>query len=642
VKDFTAACPRERDNCVGTPRGLLVDSPPRHVDPPDGQRHIGAGRGDPTASVQRVSELRTEEQTGQHTEGSVVRTQRRPWVPTASRLPIIGGTLLLLAVSVGFLINTPSLIGPDEPYHFDRVVAAAHGNLVPDAGELPRSQGARFVESTFARTQMKRNAPSWAEFPPIPRDQRPSLNDLGGNQRPADAVSNYLTQHPPLYYDLMGAAMWLLPDADGMPADKLVFLLRAFNVLMILALPALFWAAAIELFGPGPITATAAFLPVLIPGIARTAATINNDNLCIVIGAAIIWRCLSVMRGDRTVRTAAWLSGLALIGSLTKLTVMTVVLFIVVAYLVRVVRDRRLPPLSALAVLISGGILSCLWWIRNVIKFGHLVPESQAWGSRWATTVAPPRPPDKPADIGYFWDQIGGQVPLRFWGSLGLHEPPQLPWPMLLILSASAVLAVLIAVLVSRGVRWELTIIWLLGMAVIALMVNESLGRYTEYTVLAGIQGRYVYPAAVGLLLPFAVTVVSVLRRQALWAPVVMAIAATIVGGWAFDLSIGYTWLHRFETLTPLTLGRAISTLSGHFPYSAAVLTALMVIAVVAWVGSIVAAVRWTMLSRASKAEFDTGTLSAPDPTEADHAKVDPAKVGPAKVGHAAPDTGTR
>lgn len=502
--------------------------------------------------------------------------------------------MLLLAISLGFLIVTPSLIGPDEPYHFDRVVAAAHGNLVPDAGELHLSQGGKLATAAYARTQMTRGSPSWAEYQAYPRDQRQSLNDLGGDRRPQLNRTNYLTQHPPLYYDLLGAVMWLLPNADEMAVDQLVLVLRAVNVLIILALPALFWAAAKELFGVGPIAAAAAYLPALIPGIPRIAATINNDNLCIVVGAAIIWLCFRVMRGDRSVRMAAWLAALAVVGSLTKLTMMIVVLLVVVAYLARWIRDRRLPPWPTLGVLALGGGLSTVWWVRNLAKFGHLVPESQAWGLQWALVVAPPRPPDKPVDLDIFWAQMTRQVPLRFWGSLGLLEPPQLPWPILLTLCAVALTSVVIAIVVSRGVRVELAAGWSLGIGMIAMMVKESLNRYTHYTALTGIQGRYIYPAAVGLLLPIAISLVWALRRRANWAPLVMAIVVSVIGGWALDLSLAYPWMHRGETLTPGTLGRALATLGSHFPFGAPVVVGLMLAAAAGWIGSMVAAFRWS------------------------------------------------
>lgn len=519
---------------------------------------------------------------------------RGRWRST-SKLPIIGGTLLLLAISLGFLIVTPSLIGPDEPFHFDRVVAAAHGDLIQDAGELHVSQGDKLSTAAYARTQMTRGAPSWAEYRPYPRDQRQSLNDLGGNSRPTLNRTNYLTQHPPLYYDLLGGVMWLLPDADGMAVDQLVLLLRMVNVLIILALPALFWAAAKELFGAGPIAAAAAYLPALIPGIPRIAATINNDNLCIVVGAAIIWLCLRVMRGDRTTRTAAWLAALAVVGSLTKLTVMIVVLLIVVAYLVRWIRDRRLPSWSTLAALTIGGGVSCVWWVRNLAKFGRLVPESQAWGTQLAVTVSTPRGPDNPADLGYFWAQMTKQVPLRFWGSLGLLEPPQLPWPILLTLCAVALASAAIAITVSRGSRVEVTIGWALGILVIALMVKNSLEGYLQYPALTGIQGRYIYPAALGLLLPIAISLVWALRRRANWAPLVMAIVVSVIDGWALDLSLAHPWLHRGETLTPGTVGRALATLGSHFPFGAPVVVGLMLAAAAGWIGSMVAAFHWSI-----------------------------------------------
>ena len=529
-----------------------------------------------------------------------------------SRYAVIGGTLLWLAMTLGFLINTPTLIGPDEPYQFDRVVAAAHGDLIQDAGTLTRANGVRFASAAYVHGLMRRGGPSWAEFEPLPRDARPSLDDLGGNTRPPDGVLNNLTQHPPLYYTVMGTIMWLLPHGDGMPVDQLVLVLRAFNVLMVLPLPLIFFAAARTIFGQGPISLAAAFLPALVPGMARIAATINNDNLCVLLGALILWQCIRVLKGATGHRTALLLAGLAVAAALTKGTLLVLLLCIPVAYLVRVVVDRRLPSVRTVGILLAGAAFASIWWVRNLVVFGAIVPASQAWGpERYIKQLGGLRDPSEPASVSHFIDYAFVRVPLRFWGSLGLHEPPRLPawtiWTLTVLLAGSFVCAVV----TQRGNRSAIVVPWLFGMALVAAMVYKSWSVYSTYHALAALQGRYMYPGTLGLLLPVAVTVAFVLRNGARWAPVVTAGLATVVTGYSLWISVEYTWLPRGQSLTPADLPTALRYLAGHFPYHWTVLAVLVLLFGAALVGAWVFAVRAaTARSTLVGADSGPGSLS--------------------------------
>ncbi|NNG36276.1 DUF2142 domain-containing protein [Nakamurella aerolata] len=525
---------------------------------------------------------------------------------SAAALPVIGGTLLFFGVCLGFLLSTPTLNGADEEFHVDRVVAAAHGALLPGPGSLPESTAVQRGADLYVRSTMIRNGPSLAEFAPLPRDERPSLDQLGGAARPPDgstedAVSNYQTQHPPLYYDLMGAAMWLMPGADSIPLDQLVFWLRLFNVLLMLPVPALLWAGAKALFGPGPQAVAAAFLPAFVPGLPRIAATVTNDTLAVLIGAALIWLALKVMGGDLTRRTAVLIAAVAVAGSLTKLTVMILTPLIVLAYLIGWRRSGRPPPPATIATLAIGALLAALWWVVSLIRFGSLFAAPQAWGSRYLKQLGAPRAADDPADFGFFLRQMVKQVPLRLFGSLGLHEPPQLPWPLLIALCASLPITLIAAVIAYRRVRWDLLIIWGFAAGLMVLMVRESWATYSQFRALAGIQGRYVYPAVAGLLIPFAAGLVVFLGRARRWTPAVAAALATLISGWALYLSFGFTWLHRFETLTPGNLRRAVATMAGHFPFGKPVPQLIALLGVAAVIGGLVIAVRCVPRGRSGR-----------------------------------------
>jgi len=492
-------------------------------------------------------------------------------------LAVVGATMLFFAMCMSFLINTPTGIGPDEPYQFDRVIAARHGQVILDPEEINVSKGARGIERVYIKTQMRRGSASWAEFQPLLRDERPSLAELGGNARsPNRDVSNYMTQHPPLYYGLMGGLTWLIPGAEDMPADILFLIVRMFNVLLLLPLPVLFWFSARQLVGGSPIATAAAFLPLVIPGLARVSATVNNDNLAIVLGAAVVALCAKVLRGDRSVRTAVLLSLLAVAGSLTKGTILFILVLIPIAYGAQALRARRWPAPKVLGILAVGALAAGAWWLRNLLLFGAVQPD--AWGKQLARANGGVRQPGVPVDMDHYWQTVYVAVPSRFFGALGLHEPPQLPIAMIWVLSILVVVCFPIAIAILAGRRWDLVILFAVPAAALVMICYQAYLHFQTYLAIPGLQGRYVYPAVFGLVFPIAVVAGLVLGRWRRWAPMLIAAGGLVVSGWAVYTSVEYTWLHRGEQLQPSNWARAFRTLAGFFPLPGAAAATLAVL----------------------------------------------------------------
>lgn len=525
------------------------------------------------------------------------RRTLRSRVPRGQHLAVLGGTLLLIAMGLGFLISTPTLNGPDEQWQFDRVVAAAHGDLLPEPGVLHRSRGVDGAVRTFLKSSMVRSGPSWASFEAVPRP-RPSLDDLGGNVRPTTATTNYMTQHPPLYFAVAGAVMWLLPDADGMPVDQLVWLLRLFNLLLIAPLPFLFAATARRISDHPHVAAAAAFLPCLLPGLPRIAATINNENLGILLGAVLILGAVRVVRGDTGVRTGLALSAMMVLASITKITILAVALCVPVAYVVRWILDRRAPSPRVMAAVVGGGALAGVWWVRNYLTYGALTPAAQSWGRNYTSITGTPRPPGSVVDYDRFWSQMLLQVPLRVWGSLGLLEPPTLPTVVQWVLTVGVFAAAAMAVILSSGRRSAVGLPFVLALTVIGLMVYNTLAWYRIHPVITGIQGRYVFATASGLLIPVAIALVALLRRHGRWAPLVVFVLATGISGWGWWLSVEYTWLVRGSRLGIGNAGVALVHLRAHFPFGGVLLSTLIAIAVATFVAAAAAAVGYGLQSR--------------------------------------------
>ena len=488
-------------------------------------------------------------------------------------LAVVAATCAFAAMCLGFLLVTPTLVSPDELYHFDRVMAAEHGHVVLAPTAINVSAGARGVEHTYVVSYMRRGSKSWAEFAPHPRGERPSFDALGGDSRSSTRdVTNYETQHPPLFYGLMGGLVRLWPGADSMAGDKLVLLIRSFNVLLMLPLPLLFYASARRLLDNDAIAKSAAFLPLFVPGLARVAATINNDNLAILFGAIIVWLSVRVMRGDNSLRTAVLVSATCVGASLTKGTILFALWIVAAAYVLQWIRARSLPSLRLFATLVAGAIATAAWWVHNYVAYGTLQPDG--WGSQFARAQGTPRG-NIPIDMHHFYNTLYLAVASRFWGALGLHEPPKLPHDMLMALTIALAVCCLAAVIACRGRRWDLLVLIAVPISAQLMVLLQAYLHYRHYLAIPGIQGRYVYPTVFGVLVPFAIVLVLLMRRAARWAPLVMCGLGVLISGWGLYVSAEYTWLHRGERLVPGNWSRAYHTMSAFYPLPPAVTAAL-------------------------------------------------------------------
>ncbi len=495
---------------------------------------------------------------------------------------------MFAGVCLSFLMNTPLLQSPDELFHFDRVMASANGHLAPDPGSINLSIGSAGAQNSYLPTSKALPLLERFAVTPAPtRDVRRSYDELGGDVRTSTALPvNYLTQHPPLYYAVLGALTRLLPFANSMPTDVLMWILKFLNILMLLPLPYLMYRSSRLLVGDTAIAQSAAFLPLLVPGLARSAASLNNDNLAIVIGAAVIALSLAVAHGSQSTRTAWWIAGLCVAGSLTKSTVLFVLMIVPVAYLIGAVRLRRLPAWPTVVALLVGVIGTVAWWVRNEIRFGKFQPDG--YGRDLALVTLKPRPPGQPAALRPFLNAVRDQIPSRFWAGLGLGGPPTLPGSMIWLLTIATLLAAIVAVVVLRGRRIDLLAILAVGLAAVAMICFTSYRHWVHFDSFAGLQGRYAYPGVFGILFPLTVAGALLLRRCWKWVPALIAIIGSLVSGWAIYTSADLFWLLPGQPLTPSVWAAAIHRLLSWSAVPAAVGISVLLIAAIAWVGGAV------------------------------------------------------
>jgi len=171
----------------------------------------------------------------------------------------------------------------DEVYHFDLVVKYSHLAIPKEqdyAAEESMPYVAVFSTWEYLRTNDPFATPLWKQ----PASQ---MTPIVLSREQGMRFINRESTQPPLYYLLEGA-FWRLANAVGFHDLLLLYLLRFFNALIVIALVWLGWFAARLVF-PGK-TFIAITVPALIAFLPQTAFySIGNDALSpLCFGAAFV------------------------------------------------------------------------------------------------------------------------------------------------------------------------------------------------------------------------------------------------------------------------------------------------------------------------------------------------------------------
>jgi hypothetical protein len=454
--------------------------------------------------------------------------------------------VLVMVVNVGFFAPNR---GPDENRHVGLSVAVASGAAVPwpEPGTLTTTQG---VSAGLLAPALAQGKTLYRKSDaPATRADWPSYLDEGGDA--PGRLPNQLVQHPPTFYYAMGAALHLLPDWAGRPYVDVYLFLRLLNVLLLAPLCLLLYAGARRLLGAGPAAQAAAAFPLVIPQVGRNGASVENDNLMVILLAALTVLTVYVLTGDTSKRTALGIGVLGGLALLTKGLALFLPLYLVVVYAYAWWRSGRSALPSALIALAVAGLGSGWWWLRNMATFGVIQPEGNQIVQNG---LGPPRTTFAETG-GEFVEGFVRRLSYRFWLDGHVWAPPR--WVELLdgLLSVALLVGVVAGLVTAH--RWARlgqlrALVLLVPVACqLGIVIVGAWHGWVSTLNPAGQQGRYLYGGLLGVLVVSCAGFARLLGRRAQLLPLLVLTAGLGVTllQWAFAFRIYYTPLRHTSYL---------------------------------------------------------------------------------------------
>jgi hypothetical protein len=313
---------------------------------------------------------------------------RRVASPSSLRraLARVPNPLLLILVlaaleSVAWDVATPAFQGPDEAAQFAYVQHFAETGSIPSA-----------TKGTAPLSTEEQDAMTWLNLAPLVGDPpaRPAWSSadlavwhqieraMPKGSRANGGGPNYQASNPPLYYALMAIPYRLV---IWLPLLKRLFVLRLFSALLRLAVIALTWILAGELFGRVRWKQTlAAGVVALEPKLAFMSAVISADNLLVLAVTGFLLAAVRlVKRGPSMARVLA-VSGLAAAAVLTQGRGLVTVPVLAVALAVAWVRHR--PPARATLLRGAAAVATIGCALGAYVLFAKASNGSSAFGGQ--------------------------------------------------------------------------------------------------------------------------------------------------------------------------------------------------------------------------------------------------------------------
>lgn len=440
-------------------------------------------------------------------------------------------TLAHLGLLLTWSVMVPTFRGPDEHVHHDLIRHLTETWAYPDYDGLDVSR--RTLDALGISRAFQADAPAVPAGAAPHRPDRPGWADLGPDTR--NGPPNQMPQHPPLYYEVAGAALRALDGDGAAPLDRAVWELRLLNVLFMAPLPLIAADIARRYTRSAQVVLASAAGIVAVPQLTHIGATVSNDPLMILLGSLTLTGAARLATGDGrwpvVVATGA-LAGLAL---LTKGFAVPLVPAVALASLLPLM-DRRADGRRAERgpVLARAGVVAVValavggwWWIRNVSAHGTPQP-----GVRLRDRV-----PGVELDLVRFAGDFSDRFVASFWGDIGWFEV-RLPF------GVSVAMTVLLVVAVAAAVwrSWSRAVLLLPAIAGSAMVLSAAWGAYKKTGVSYATQGRYLFTGIAGLSVLAALGVARLLRRPSPWIPLATLALALALQGTALWVTLHRYW----------------------------------------------------------------------------------------------------
>lgn len=357
-------------------------------------------------------------------------------------------------------------------------------------------------------------------------------------------IVDQMTQHPPLYYAL-AAGFVKITGATHWQWDRQLLLLRFFSIFLTLpVLPCLLYVS--RTLGASRRGALAVGSTIIaVAQYSFITASVSNDSLTFTAGALTMAALARAMTGQGARRDVLFL-GLALgLGLWTKGTFIPMGAVVGLAFM----GNSRINTWRARlgCGVVSGAVglaMGGFWWMRNLVKFGAIQPEGMQ------------RPHvGTGSDNWHFLETAVKNLADSSWGKLGWLEWTAPEW-----LLKACIFFVLLTVFISVALgpmRYEKIMLVLYQVLAGGMIIFGAWNGYRADGVIAGVQGRYLFPGLVGLLAVSACAWLPLLRKSRRWTYAIpgaisAAIGLSVLVGW---WKVCYTSMGHWSAAVGFNLG---------------------------------------------------------------------------------------
>ena len=454
-------------------------------------------------------------------------------------------TALFALVLAGWSVLAPLYHAADEPNHADAVMSIEEGH------GWPRSPTALVSDQTIGSIAISpfasaTNRLGLTPYPiaaaqATPRHDRPTWESLTALPGVSGTDHQQTMQHPPGYYLYEGLIL-RAGGAAGWRWDITVSTMRLLSALLVVWLPLLSWATAWRVTGRKLAGIAASIVPLGVPELTHVGATVNNDNLVTLAGAAALLGVACAMTGDRSKSTALWTGLWVAVALWAKAFGLVLVPLVLIVYAAPWLRgwwrprtrswlpDRR----TSLLLGLSAGVaiaLGCWWYVISEVNYGSTRPPVTDF------------PPGKYLghDNVAFLKYATQAMLLRWWGSFGWFEV-NLPWRLVVGATIVVVLIAIVGIVRFRGRRIALIMLLWPTVTSYLLVVAQATSQFLHTHYLSGLSGRYLFIGFTGVAAVIGAGCAGLPAKVARWSPLLLLLGAIGMQLESVHLAINHWW----------------------------------------------------------------------------------------------------